>query len=177
MGCNTFALSAYIAFCRVATPVWHTFDQCSISSYLEAFSSQGKYAEVNIWKVLGRQKPLAQLKLLRRGTKDLQSYSYARMTAQIEIEVCSCMAWRACHGFSSVRLFVVQNRARCPPFVHSWKSTTWGGYPLLFNSSCFFAFLWFVNKQWQWGFTFKRGAIGNATIFNEFSEVITETCG
>ena len=126
MGCNTFALSAYIAFCRVATPVWHTFDQCSISSYLEAFSSQGKCAEVNIWKVLGRQKPLAQLKLLRRGTKDLQSYSYARMTAQIEIEVCSCMAWRACHGFSSVRLFVVQNRARCPPFVHSWKSTTWG---------------------------------------------------
>ena len=43
--CNTFALSAYIAFCRVATPVWHTFDQCSISSYLEALSSQGKYAK------------------------------------------------------------------------------------------------------------------------------------
>ena len=24
MGCNTFALSAYIAFCRVATLLWHT---------------------------------------------------------------------------------------------------------------------------------------------------------
>lgn len=81
---------------------------------------------MNILKVLGRQKPLAQLKLLRRGTKNLQSYSYARMTAQIEIEVCSCIAWKTCHGFSSVRLFVVQNRAHCPPFVHSWKSTTWG---------------------------------------------------
>ena len=45
VGCNTFASSACKAFCCVATPLWHTFDQCSISSYLEALSFQGKCAK------------------------------------------------------------------------------------------------------------------------------------